>query len=201
MSLHITLGPMYASKTTSLIQKYNALNNINHKIIVLDYDTERESKFYEGYLANHNGIEIPCIKCSKLFDVLDIYKKRGNFQMSHEFDPLNDFGLSTEIHETRNALLDAEFILINEAQFYPDLVEFVKRFIHKNIYVYGLDGDFKQERIGQILDIVPLCDSVIKLKANCACGESAIFSKIITPDRLDQYQPNAQYIPVCRKCL
>lgn len=200
MSLHITLGPMYASKTTSLIQKYNALN-INHKIIVLDYDTERQDKFYEGYLANHNGVEIPCIKCSKLFDVLDIYKKRGNFQMSHEFDHLNDFGLSIEMHESRNALLNAEFILINEAQFYPDLVEFVKRFIHKNIYIYGLDGDFKQERIGNILDIIPLCDSVVKLKANCLCGQAAIFSKIITPDILEQYQPNAQYNPVCRKCL
>lgn len=201
MSLHITLGCMYASKTSDLIQKFNTLNNVNHKIIVLDYDTERQDKFYEGFLANHNGITIPCIKCSKLFDVLDIYKKRGNFQISHEFDPLNDFGLSTEMHETRNTLLDADFILINEAQFYPDLVDFVKRFIHKNIYVYGLDGDFKQERIGKILDIIPLCDSVRKLKAICKCGEPAIFSKILTDSSMDQYQPNAQYIPVCRRCL
>jgi thymidine kinase len=188
---------MYSSKTTSLIQKYNTLKNV----IVLDYDTERQDKFYEGELVNHNGITIPCIKCSKLYDVLDIYKKRGNFQISHEFDPLNDFDSSREIHETRDKLLNARHIMINEAQFYPDLVDFVKRFIHKNIYIYGLDGDFKQERIGQILDIIPLCDSVQRLKAICACGESAIFSKILTESSLDQYQPNAQYIPVCRRCL
>ena len=95
MSLHITLGCMYASKTTSLIHKYNTLKNV----IVLDYDTERQDKFYEGELVNHNGVRIPCIKCSKLYDVLDIYKKRGNFQISHEFDPLNDFHLSTEMNE------------------------------------------------------------------------------------------------------
>jgi len=200
MSLHITLGCMYASKTTSLIHKYNTLKNA----IVLDYDTERQDKFYEGELVNHNGVTIPCIKCSKLYDVLDIYKKRGNFQISHEFDPLNDFHLSTEMNETRNALLNTRHIMINEAQFYPDLVEFVKQFMskhmNKNIYVYGLDGDFKQEKIGFILDIIPLCDSVQKLKANCACGESAIFSKRLS-EETDQYQPNAQYIPVCRKCL
>lgn len=196
MSLHITLGCMYASKTTALIQKYNML----HNVIVLDYDTNREDKFYEGELENHNGIRIPCIKCSKLYDVLDIYKKRGNFQISHEFDHNNDFALSQEMYQTRNALLNAEFILINEAQFYPDLVKFVKQFKNKNIYVYGLDGDFKQEKIGYILDIIPLCDSVQKLKANCACGERAIFSKRLS-DETDQYQPNAQYIPVCRKCL
>jgi thymidine kinase len=198
MSLHITLGCMYASKTTSLIRKYNNLQNNN--IIVLDYDTERQDKFYEGELVNHDGIQIPCIKCSKLYDVLDIYKKRGNFQISHEFDYNNDFALSEEIHQTRNALLHSEYILINEAQFYPDLVEFVKEFKNKHIYVYGLDGDFKQEKIGHILDIVPLCDSIQKLKATCSCGEQAIFSKRLSKE-IDQYQPNAQYIPVCRKCL
>jgi thymidine kinase len=123
---------MYASKTTSLIHKYNTLKNV----IVLDYDTERQDKFYEGELVNHNGVTIPCIKCSKLYDVLDIYKKRGNFQISHEFDPLNDFRLSTEMNETRNAVLNARHIMINEAQFYPDLVQFVKEFGYKNIYVY-----------------------------------------------------------------
>ena len=66
MSLHITLGCMYASKTTSLIQKYNVLENTNASILVLDYDTERQNKFYEGELVNHNGVAIPCIKCSKL---------------------------------------------------------------------------------------------------------------------------------------
>jgi thymidine kinase len=197
MSLHITLGCMYASKTTSLIQKYNVHNQ---NTIVLDYDTERQNKFYEGELVNHDGVKIPCIKCSNLYDVLDIYKKRGNFQISHEYDYNNDFALSQEMYETRNALLKAQYILINEAQFYPDLVEFVKEFRHKNIYVYGLDGDFKQQKMGHILEIIPLCDSVQKLKARCACGEEAIFSKRLS-NETDQYQPNAQYIPVCRKCL
>ena len=200
MSLHITLGCMYASKTTSLIQKYNVLENTNASILVLDYDTERQNKFYEGELVNHNGVAIPCIKCSKLYDLLDIYKKRGNFQISHDFDPLNDYALAREMHATRDALFNARHIMINEAQFFPDLVEFVKEFSQRNIYVYGLDGDFKQEKIGYILDLIPLCDTVTKLKATCACGEPAIFSKILESTESDQYQPNAQYIPVCRKC-
>jgi thymidine kinase len=198
MSLHITIGCMYASKTTSLIQKYNTLNQ-NENILVLDYDTERQDKFYEGELVNHNGISIPCVKCCKLYDLLDIYKKRGNFQISHEFDPLNDFAASREMHSTRDAVFNARHIMINEAQFFPDLVEFVKEFSQRNIYIYGLDGDFKQEKIGYILDIIPLCDTVTKLRATCACGQPAIFSKILSSG-LEQYQPNAQYIPVCRKC-
>jgi thymidine kinase len=191
---------MYASKTTSLIHKYNILNNQNASILVIDYDTEREDKFYEGELVNHNGVSIPCIKCSKLYDLLDIYKKRGNFQISHEFDTLNDFAASREMNSARDALFHARHIMINEAQFFPDLVEFVKEYSQRNIYIYGLDGDFKQEKIGYILDIIPLCDTVTKLKATCACGEPAIYSKILESTESDQYQPNAQYIPVCRKC-
>ena len=177
MSLHITVGCMYSSKTTTLINKYNILKN---DVVVLDYDTHRENKCYDGVLVNHNGSSIPCIKCSNLYDVLDIYKKRGNFQISHEFDPLNDFAASEEMNETRNSVLRAHHILINEAQFFPDLVSFVKEFLNKNIYIYGLDGDFKQEKIGYILDLVPLCDSIQKLKAVCDCGEPAIFSKRIS---------------------
>jgi len=199
MSLHITLGCMYASKTSSLIQKYNGLKNLNETILVVDYDTERQDKFYEGELVNHNGISIPCIKCSKLYHLLDIYKKRGNFQISHEFDPLNDFAASREMNATRDALFNARHIMINEAQFFPDLFEFVNEYSQRNIYIYGLDGDFKQQKIGYILDLIPLCDTVTKLRANCACGQPAIFSKILS-ESTEQYQPNAQYIPVCRKC-
>jgi len=189
---------MYASKTSSLIKKYNILKH--EGVIILDYDTSRGDKFYEGKMMNHDGISLSCIKCSKLFDVLDVYKKRGNFQISHEFDPVNDYELSREMHETRDALFSARHIMINEAQFYPDLIDFVKEFNYKNIHVYGLDGDFKQEKIGQILDIIPLCDSVEKLKAKCVCGEPAIFSKRLS-NETDQYQPNAYYVPVCRRCL
>ncbi len=104
------------------------------------------------------------------------------------------------MHATRDAFFNARHIMINEAQFYPDLVEFVNEFSHKNIYIYGLDGDFKQQKIGYILDLIPLCDTVQKLKANCECGELAIFSKRLGTET-EQYLPNAQYIPVCRKCL
>jgi len=200
MTLHITLGCMYASKTTSLILKTKELDLEKERYIVLDYDTDRKSKFYDGILTNHENISIPCIKCCKLFDVLDIYKKNGNFQISHEYDIIDDYITSKEMYETRNAILNCSTIFINEAQFYPDLVEFVKEMKHKNIYLYGLDGDFKQEKIGYILDLIPLCDTVKKLTARCNCSRPAIYSKRLS-NETDQYQPNATYVPVCRICL
>lgn len=200
MAVHITLGCMYASKTTSLIEKTKDIKLELESFVVLDYDTERNELVYDGILTNHEGVSIPCIKCSNLYDVLDIYKVKNNFQFSHEFDFRDDYIASPEMYETRNRVLKARTILINEAQFYPDLVEFVKEFHTKTFYVYGLDGDFKQNKIGNILDLIPLCDSVTKLTARCSCSKPAIFSKRLS-DETDQYQPNAKYIPVCRNCL
>ena len=46
----------------------------------------------------------------------------------------------------------------------------------------GLDGDFRREPFGEILQCIPLCDSVVKLSAMCMIskdGTPGIFSKRI----------------------
>ena len=93
-----------------------------------------------------------------------------------------------------------ENIYINEGQFFPDLLEFVQTMNGKNIYISGLDGDFRRKKIGQILDIIPLCDTVTKLHSRCVCGKDALFSYRTTQDT-QQYLPDETcYIPLCRTC-
>lgn len=65
-----------------------------------------------------------------------------------------------------NLIKSVDCVLINEGQFFGDLVEFVERWCDeykKDITVSGLDGDYKREKFGQILDLIPLADSVEKL--------------------------------------
>ena len=59
----------------------------------------------------------------------------------------------------------ADVIGIDEAQFFPDLKEFIISIEHlpKKVYVSGLDGDFQRKPMGQILDCIPLCNKVDKL--------------------------------------
>jgi thymidine kinase len=95
------------------------------------------------------------------------------------------------------------YIYINEAQFFPDLMVFVLEMLRlqKNVYVYGLDGDFKQQKFGSILDLIPFSDTYTKLYAQCAnCGSNASFSKRLTVNN-EQFAPHDAYIPVCRRCL
>ena len=84
--------------------------------------------------------------------------------------------------------INCDIIGIDEAQFFNDLKEFVlysER--NKSVIISGLDGDSNREPFGQILDCIPLCDSVEKLTAmdmTSKDGTPAIFTKrIVNNDR------------------
>lgn len=160
--LSLTVGCMYAGKTTALIR--DIPDNICR---VIDYD---ECKVpYDSILYSHDSTSIRCMKTSDL-------------------DAIN--------------MDDFDSILINEAQFFTGLVAAVKKWLcdGKHVYIYGLDGDFKQEPFGEILQLIPFCDRYEKLYATCECGEPAPFSKRLSKNK-EQYSPQDTYVPVCRQCL
>ena len=45
MSLHITLGSMYAGKTTKLIDEYTIAQDINKSPIIIDFDCNSNPKY------------------------------------------------------------------------------------------------------------------------------------------------------------
>ena len=99
----------------------------------------------------------------------------------------------------------SEVIIIEEAHFFNDLVEFVNRCLEddKKVYVAGLNGDFERKPIGFINELIPLCDTIKKLDALCLMckdGTKAIFTKRIV-DSKDQYLVGSteMYMPVCRR--
>ena len=74
---------------------------------------------------------------------------------------------------------------------------------NKKVYVCGLDGDFERKKFGQILDLIPLCDTVTKLTSLCSLcknGTKGIFSKRITSETEQTVVGSDNYIPVCRNC-
>lgn len=97
-------------------------------------------------------------------------------------------------------------ILINEGQFFPDILDWVKHMVthlNKRVYIAGLDGDFKQEPIGNILRLVPYCNKCTKLTSlcyDCRDGTEAIFSHRITSETEQIVIGSDNYIPLCRSC-
>jgi len=98
-----------------------------------------------------------------------------------------------------------DVIGIDEAQFFPDLYEFILSIDDSDtiVIVSGLDGDFRRLPFGDILRCIPLCDSVTKLNAMCALcsnGTPGIFTKRLTHDQaLVCVGAQDSYSAVCRK--
>ena len=108
-------------------------------------------------------------------------------------------------------LEDASFknstdIFIDEAQFFDDLFESVVKMMNldKNVYLAGLDGDYKKELFGKgdLMKLVPYCNDIIKLKAKCyKCGSDASYTFKVNRNDLGQIQvgTSAHYQPTCFK--
>ena len=109
------------------------------------------------------------------------------------------------LYEVKN--ITNNYIIIEEAQFFKDLLLFVIDHVEikgKNVIVVGLDGDSNRENFGDIHKLIPLCDDIVKLKAYCSIcrnGVRAIFSKRIS-EKKDKILVGSDedYIAVCRKC-
>jgi thymidine kinase len=100
---------------------------------------------------------------------------------------------------------DAEVVFIEEAQFFPDLILFVKQAVdidNKRVVLSGLDGDYDRKPFQQIVDLIPFAESVEKRSAlclKCNDGTPACFSKrkVWSGDRC-LVGAGDLYVPVCR---
>ena len=96
-------------------------------------------------------------------------------------------------------------IFIDEGQFFTDLYDIVKDLVdtfHKKVVISGLDGDFNRNQFGDIIKLIPICDTVDKLTAYCnKCnnGTPGPFTKKITNGgSIIDIGSSDKYIPVCR---
>ncbi len=78
--------------------------------------------------------------------------------------------------------ISARLIIVEESQFFKDLVPFALRAVEKDgkdVIVVGLDGDSERRPFGDILKLVPYCNKVTKVNAlckRCGNGTEALFT-------------------------
>lgn len=178
MTLEIYIGPMYAGKTTKLINMYYANKETNK--VIIDYNTDNDNNMvYIDSLLNHTTQKID-----------GVYKTKS---LKNLYNISND----TSYHS-------AKYIYINECQFFPDLFDYVtlKLKEQKHIYIYGLDGDFKQDIFGETFSLIPYSSKVEKIQGKCQyCENSSVISHRVTNQK-DVYLPDSSlYIPLCLECV
>lgn len=198
--LEMRMGPMFSGKTTALIETYHFLRKEGRSTVVINY--AGDTRYSDSSLMSHDKVEIPCIFAKTLGEV---------------WYPVNAKNALEICEEIRNA----DAILINEAQFFPDIFSTVLDMVDmygKTVYLYGLDGDFQRQpfvysfTLGEPktgwLDLIPYADSIKKQRAVCklclphnkeGCN-NAIFSHRLT-EEMDQIVIGSDnYIPLCRSC-
>ena len=181
-TLSIILGPMFSGKTKELYGLYNLYKCNNKPVLAINHQLDKRygSNENENLVFTHDGCSFPCIPLKRLFDI------------------------------DMNKVDEAKVILINEGQFFEDLVPFVEMLLQKNkdIYVCGLDGDFQRKKFGTILDLIPFCDRVTKLTSKCSlCSKNGreiprpgLFSKRKTNETDVVVVGSDNYDNVCREC-
>ena len=187
--LEIILGPMYASKSTRLVDIYKQCKFCNIPVSIINHTIDK--RYHDTMLSTHDKVMAPCLQANKLSD---IWTNSGFIESGNQSDKY-----------ANKLLRSSDVILINEGQFFPDLYEVVVDMLNNNkkVYVCGLDGDFERKKFGNILDLIPLCDKVNKLTSLCSLcrdGTPGIFSMRLTTETEQTVVGSDNYIPVCRKC-
>ena len=180
--LKIIIGPMFSGKTSKLIDLYNQEKNTKNgldNIIAINYD--KDIRYGVNKIVSHDREEIDCISINNLDEL-------SNYEADY------------------NKLRLAKYIFINEAQFFQDLKTWVLNQVEKydkNVILCGLDSDFKREKFGEILDLIPHADNLIKLYGNCSttnCKNKSLYTYRLTKETTQEVIGTDNYIPVCRSC-
>jgi thymidine kinase len=187
IELHLVMGPMFAGKTTHLINKVNELVQngvLMDEILLVNHSSD--SRYDNNKICSHNGCKIDSESLTKLYQL--------------------------DMNEANHCYTEKKYLFIDEAQFFTDLYDTVldimklRRTIKKSlaIWIFGLDGDFQQkpfQNYSRLLELIPYASSITKLLAKCyICNAPAPFSKRLIKSNLqilvgdnNIYQPSCYY--------
>jgi len=180
--LKIIIGPMFSGKTSMLIDLYNQeknTKNVLDNIIAINYD--KDIRYGVNKIVSHDRQEIDCISINNLDEL-------SNYEADY------------------NKLKLAKTIFINEAQFFQDIKMWVLNQVEnydKNVILCGLDSDYKREKFGELLDLIPHADILIKLYGHCSstdCKNKSLYTHRLTNETTQEVIGTDNYIPVCRSC-
>lgn len=170
--IQLIFGPMFSGKTTELIRRIKRFETANHKCLVMKY--AKDTRYEEGdCISTHDRNSYAAVK-------------------------------STSLNETKHLAEKFSVIGIDEGQFFKDIVEFSEEMANlgKIVIVAALDGTFQRKGFADILNLVPLSESIVKLNAICmVCFNDASFSKRISEEtQVELIGGKETYLAVCRTC-
>jgi len=172
-------GPMFAGKTTWIIQKVNELEKQGERCLVVKPRLDnRYGK--EAMLHAHSGLT-------------------GQAVLVDENNPQEILGVWTEMFEQHKV------VVIDEAMFFPNqIIEVVKEMMARELHVIvaGLDTNYRREPFGPMPSLIRLANETQVLTSKCyKCDGIAEYTVRLGGGSSD-IEVGAQdtYQPACLKC-
>lgn len=172
------IGPMFASKSSALIAEVRRNMVARKRCAIIKY--RGDTRYTESpTIVSHDGVTVTA-------------------PLSITAETLNE---CTE----RIANAKIQVVGIDEGQFFPDLADYADAWANAGIEVViaALDGDYKRKPFKSIVDVIPLAEEVIKLKAVCVgCyNDNASFThRLVDADGQVLVGGTKEYAPMCRRC-
>jgi thymidine kinase len=179
--LDVIMGPMFCGKTTEILRKLNIYAEMGFKVLYINSNLDNRSN---NDFSTHSSYisssgKIDTIRVKNLDDISNI----------------NEY----------------KIIGVDEAQMFRGLKDKVLDWVEKEnrtVVVSGLNGDFLRRPFGEILDLIPYCDTLQKLTPFCfTCSKDGIYTNALFSKRVKEENKDTiliggidSYIPVCRKC-
>ena len=148
-SLEVFAGPMYAGKTTLLLQRVLWLDHQQKKILVIK--PSKDNRYNEDTIVTHNQLSYPCISFSEFSEIEDNYN-------------IMPYNYNT--------------VCLDEVQFMDgkDTLSSVEMWLRNgvNVIAAGLDQDSRGIPFETTSQLLGLADKSEKIKAICTvCGKEA----------------------------
>ena len=178
MSVKVYIGPMWSGKTSAMCGEIERYHYARKKCIIIKYakDTRYNHLSKSGGIMTHRGDEYSKVQIVETENLSDVV--------------IGD---------------DIAAVGIDEAQFYPNAAEWIKKLAAegKHVVVAALDSTWQMKSFGKISEIIAVSDNVQKLNAVCMkCGADAPFTaKIAGNNEVEEIGGKDKYIAVCRKCF
>ncbi|RNF19909.1 putative thymidine kinase [Trypanosoma conorhini] len=196
--LELILGPMFAGKTSALIQRVSRLRSVGRRCLVVThrsdtrYRNAAKARLPDGTegspsaaceLTTHSqhtryAADVAVSALWELQRVAASVKAGGNCR---RVGGAPDGGSTTSEARSREdaaaggdaGALDwreYDVIAVDEGQFFPDLYDFCTAAVAQGkwVFVASLDGDCRQQLFGEAYRLLPQCEAVEKLAAICA---------------------------------
>ena len=122
---------------------------------------------------------------------------------THDNELANAYSCS-RLSEVMEKIMQHKVIGIDEGQFMPDLAECCEKLANegKIVIVAALDGTFQRKAFSSTLNLIPIAETVIKLKAVCmkCYGDAAFTKRTVDSEKVELIGGADKYKAVCRGC-